>query len=146
MGKATGVDVMDSLNELFGVVAHDAFIEGSRVSNIVEELTTVDKLADDVGDLNFLATLLMPDGTLIELEILHDMTVVQSLNGLHFVTEKLEGTLVEFWVVEAEDFDGVLGAIRDSGELNLGAEARAEGSSKCIVSDISCHVLFFDLI
>ena len=142
MGKATGMDIMDGLNELFGVVAHDTFIEGARVSYIVEELATVDKLADDVCDLNFLAALLMPDGTLIELEILHDMTVVQSLNGLHLVAEKLEGTLVEFWVVEAEDFDGVLGAIRDSGEFNLGAEARAEGSSKCIVSDVCCHVLF----
>ena len=142
MSKATGMDVMDGLNELFGVVAHDAFIEGSRVSNIVEELATVDKLADDVCDLNFLSALLVPDGILIELEILHDVTVVQSLNGLHLVAEKLEGTLVEFWVVEAEDLDGVLGAIRYCGEFNLGAEARAEGSSKCIVSDISCHVLF----
>ena len=76
MGKATSVDVMDGLNELLGVVADDALIEGSRVSDIVEELTTVDKLADDVGDLDFLSSLLVPDGILIELEILHDVTVV----------------------------------------------------------------------
>ena len=76
MGKAASVDVMDGLNELLGVVAHDALIEGSRVSDIVEELATVDKLADDVGDLDFLSSLLVPDGILIELEILHDVTVV----------------------------------------------------------------------
>ena len=125
MGETTSMNVMDGLNELLGVVAHDAFIEGSRISNIVEELATVDKLADDVGDLNLLTGLLMPDGTFIELEILHDVTVVQSLNGLHLVAKKLESTLVEFWVVEAEDLDGVLGAIRYSGEFNLGAEAAA---------------------
>ena len=130
MGKATGMDVMDGLDELFGVIAHDAFIEGARVSNIVEELATVDKLADDVCDLHLLSVLLVPDGILIELEVLDDVTVVQGLHGLHLVAEKLEGTLVEFWVVESEDLDGVLGAIRDSGEFNLGAEARAEGSSE----------------
>ena len=141
MGKATSVDVVDGLNELLGVVAHDALIEGSRVSDIVEELATMDKLADDVGDLDFLSSLLVPDGILIELEILHDVTVVQGLHGLNLVAEKLEGTLVEFWVVESEDLDGVLGAICDSGEFNLGAEARTEGSTKSIVSNVSGHVL-----
>ena len=123
MGKTTSMNVVDGLNELLGVVAHDAFTEGSRVCHIVEELATVDKLADDVGDLNFLAALLMPDGTLIELEILHDVTVVQGLHGLHLVAEKLEGTLVEFWVIETEDLDSVLGAIWDCGEFYLGTEA-----------------------
>jgi len=143
VGKAASVDVMDGLNELFGVVAHDALIKGSRVCNIIEELATVDKLTDNVGDLNFLSALLVPDGIFIELEILHDVTVVQGLHGLHLIAEKLESALVEFWVIESEDFDGVLGAIGDSGEFNLGAEARSEGSSKCIVSDVSCHVLSF---
>jgi hypothetical protein len=114
---------MDGLNKLLGVVAHDALIEGSRVSDIVKELATVDKLADDVGDLDFLSSLLVPDGILIELEILHDVTVVQSLHGLNLIAEKLEGTLVEFWVIESEDLDGVRSAICDSGEFNLGAEA-----------------------
>ena len=103
----------------------------------------MDKLADDVCDLHLLSVLLVPDGILIELEILHDVTVVQGLNGMHLIAEKLEGTLVEFWVVESEDLDGVLGAIRDCGEFNLGAEARSEGSSKSILSDVSCHVLSF---
>jgi len=143
VGKATGMDVMDGLNELLGVVAHDTLVEGSRVCHIVEELATVDKLADDVCDLNLLSVLLVPDGILIELEILHDVTVVQGLNGMHLIAEKLEGTLVEFWVVESEDLDGVLSAIWNSGEFNLGAEARSEGSSKSILSDVSCHVLSF---
>ena len=123
MGKTTSMNVVDGLNELLGVVAHDAFTEGSRVCHIVEELATVDKLADDVGDLNFLAGLLMPNGTLIEFEILNDVTVVQGLHGLHLVAEKLEGTLVEFWVIETEDLDSVLGAIWDCGEFYLGTEA-----------------------
>ena len=123
MGKTTSMNVVDGLNELLGVVAHDAFTEGSRVCHIVEELATVDKLADDVGDLNFLASLLMPNGTLIEFEILHDVTVVQGLHGLHLVAEKLEGTLVELWVIETEDLDSVLGAIWDCGEFYLGTEA-----------------------
>ena len=67
---------MDGLNELLGVVAHDALIERTRVSDIVEELAAMDKLTDDVGDLDFLSCLLVPDGILIELEILHDVTVV----------------------------------------------------------------------
>ena len=123
MGKTTSMNIVDGLNELLGVVAHDAFTEGSRVCHIVEELATVDKLADDVGDLNFLAGLLMPNGTLIKFEILHDVTVVQGLHGLHLVAEKLEGTLVELWVIETEDLDSVLGAIWDCGEFYLGTEA-----------------------
>jgi hypothetical protein len=132
---------MDGLNELLGVVAHDAFIEGSRVCHIVEELATVDKLADNICDLDFLSGLLMPDGILIELEILHDVTVVQGLHRLHLVAEQLEGALVELWVVETEYLNGVLGAILDRGEFNLGAEAGTEGSSKLVLSNIGCHVL-----
>ena len=46
-----------------------------------------------------------------------------ALDHLERLKGMLEGTLVEFWVVETEDLDSVLGAIWNCGEFYLGTEA-----------------------
>ena len=141
MCKALSVDVVDGLDELLGVVTNDAFFEWTRVGDVVEKLTAVDELTDDVGDIDLITILLVPDSVLVELVVLHDVLVIQGLNGLDFVTEQLEGPLVELWVVEAEDFDGVLGAIRARAQLDFGAEAAAKRPSERVLSDCRCHSL-----
>jgi hypothetical protein len=50
--------------------------------------------------------------------------------GLNFFLEKLEGTLVEILVVEAEDLEGVFGAILRGTDLDLGRETGAQGPTK----------------
>ena len=87
MGKATSVDVMNGLNELLGVVAHDALLERPRVRHVVEELATVDQLADYVGDGDLISILLVPDGVLVELEVFDDVLVVERLHRLHLVAQ-----------------------------------------------------------
>jgi len=80
MSEALGVDVVDGLDELFGVVANDALLEGARVRYVIEELAAVDKLADDVGHRDPLTGLLGPGRVFIEFEILDDMLVVERLD------------------------------------------------------------------
>ena len=87
MGETLGVDVVDGLDQLLGVVAHDALLERARVRHVVEELATVDQLADDVGDGDLISILLVPDGVLVELEVLDDVLVVERLHRLHLVAQ-----------------------------------------------------------
>ena len=87
MGKTTSMNVVDGLNELLGVVAHDALLERTRVRHVVEELATVDQLADDVGDGDLISILLVPDGVLVELEVFDDVLVVERLHRLHLVAQ-----------------------------------------------------------
>ena len=99
MSEALSVDIVDGLDQLLGVVADDALLEGARVRNVVEELTTVNKLTDDVGNFDCLTRLLGPSRVFIEFEILDDVLVVECLDRLHLILEQLKGSLVEFWVV-----------------------------------------------
>lgn len=87
MGETLGVDIVDGLDQLLGVVAHDALLERPRVRHVVEELATVDQLADDVGDGDLISILLVPDGVLVELEVFDDVLVVERLNRLHLVAQ-----------------------------------------------------------
>ena len=87
MGEALGVDIVDRLDQLLGVVAHDALLERPRVRHVVEELATVDQLADDVGDGDLFSILLGPDGVLVELEVFDDVLVVERLHRLHLVAQ-----------------------------------------------------------
>jgi len=81
------VDVVNGLDELLGVVAHNSLVEGARVGDVVEQLTAMDKLANDVGNLDLSATLFVPDSILVKLEIFHDMLVVEGLNRLYFISQ-----------------------------------------------------------
>lgn len=87
MGETLGVDIVDGLDQLLGVVAHDALLERPRVRHVVEELATVDQLADDVSDGDLISILLVPDGVLVELEVFDDVLVVERLNRLHLVAQ-----------------------------------------------------------
>ena len=126
MRESFRVDVMDGLDELLRVVAHYALLEGTRVGDVIEKLTTWDKLAHDECYLHKLATLLFPGGVPVELVVLDNVTVLESLDRLDLVLQQLEGSLVELWIVQAEDLDGPLVALRVRGELHFGAEAGAE--------------------
>ena len=87
MGETLGVDIVDGLDQLLGVVAHDALLERPRVRHVVKELATVDQLADDVSDGDLISILLVPDGVLVELEVFDDVLVVERLNRLHLVAQ-----------------------------------------------------------
>ena len=139
MGEALGVNVVDGLNELLGVVADNLLVEGARVGNIIEELATWHKLANDVGDLDKLTVLLFPGRVLVELEVLYDVAMLKALNRFDLVLEELEGSLVELWVVKAEDLHGILVAIWSSCKFDLGTESRAESLSKRILVNRGSH-------
>ena len=87
MSESLCVDVVNGLDELLGVVAHNSLVEGARVGDVVEQLTAMDKLANDVGNLDLSATLFVPDSILVKLEIFHDMLVVEGLNRLYFISQ-----------------------------------------------------------
>ena len=111
--------------------------------DVVEELASMDKLAHDVSNLHLLTILFVMDGAFIELEVFDDMLVVERLDWLNLVSKQLECPLIEFWVVETENFDGVLLAIGASAQLDLCAEAGAEGSSESVLSNSGCHTFFY---
>lgn len=87
MSETLCVDVVNGLDELLGVVAHNSLVEGAGVGDVVEQLTAMDKLANDVGNLDLSATLFVPDSILVKLEIFHDMLVVEGLNRLYFISQ-----------------------------------------------------------
>ena len=87
MSETLCVDVVNGLDELLGVVAHNSLVEGARVGDVVEQLTAMDKLANDVSNLDLSATLFVPDSILVKLEIFHDMLVVEGLNRLYFISQ-----------------------------------------------------------
>ena len=62
MRESFRVDVMNGLDELLRVVAHNALLEGTRVGDVIKKLTTWDKLAHDECYLHKLATFLFPGG------------------------------------------------------------------------------------
>lgn len=87
MCESLGMNVVDGLNELFGIVADDALLEGARVGNIVKQLTAVDKLTDDVGHGDLLAIFLVQSRILVEFEVLHDVFMVEGLDRLNFILQ-----------------------------------------------------------
>ena len=141
--ETLSVDVVNRLDQLLRVVTHNALIEGARVGYVVEELTTVDKLADDVGDLDLLAILFLPDGVLVEFVILDDVLVVEGLHRLNLVLQQLEGPLAELWVIQTEDFDGKFLALRVGAKFDFGAEAGAKGAAESVLSNCGGHFSLF---
>lgn len=139
MGESLRVDVVHRLNELLGVVSDDSLVEGARVGYIVKQLTTVDKFADNVGYLDLVTVLFVPHGILIELEILHNVLVIQSLNRLDLISQQLESSGVEVWVIKSEDLYGIFSTILSGTKLDLGAESRAKGSSNSVSSKCRSH-------
>lgn len=87
MCESLGMNVVDGLNELFGVVADDALLEGARVGDVVKQLTAVDKLTDDVGHGDLLAIFLVQSRVLVEFEVLHDVFMVEGLDRLNFILQ-----------------------------------------------------------
>ena len=73
----------------------------------------------------------MPSCALLKLKILDHVFVVKACCGLHFLFQKLESSLVEIGVVEAEDFEGVLSSVLSRTQLDLGAETLSESSADC---------------
>lgn len=58
VSESLGVDVVNGLDELFGVVTHDGLIEGAGVRNVVKKLAAWHKLLNDVSHVDLLAILL----------------------------------------------------------------------------------------
>ena len=126
MREALGVDVVDTLEHLLEEVTADGLSEGARVGNVVEKLTSWDHFLSDVGNLDLLSTLLVPNCVLLEFKVFDDVLVVELGGGIDLLLQELEGLVIEVRVVQAEDFQGVLRAILGSSELNLGGEAGSE--------------------
>lgn len=143
VGESLCVDVMHRLNELLGVVSDDSLVEGARVGDIVKQLATVDKFTDNVGYLDLITALFVPHGILVKLEILHNVLVIQSLNRLDLVSQQLESSGVEIWVIKSEDLNGIFSTILSGTKLDLGAESRAKCSSNSVSSKCRSHLLFY---
>ena len=117
------MDVVDALEHLFEEVSADVFLEGARVGDIVEELTALDHLLSNVGDIDGATVALDPLSLLLEFKVFDDMSVLQLGGGIDLFLEQLEGFVVEVGVVEAEDLESILGTVLGSGVLDLGGEA-----------------------
>lgn len=87
MRETTRVDVVDSLDELLGVVSGDTLAEGPRVCDEVEKLTARNKLANDIGNFDLLSVLFVPNGAFIEFKIFEDVLVIKHVDRLNFVAE-----------------------------------------------------------
>ena len=151
MREAFGVDVVDTHEHLLEVVSANCLIEGSRVRNIVKQFTTRDHLLDDVCDFNGGAVLLVHSCTLSEFKVLDDVLIIKLGGSLNFLPKKSEGTLVEMFVVIAEDLKGVLGSVLRGTDLDFGRETGAQGPTKsvsierCGLSSYVLYHLYFNL-
>ena len=130
VGEALGVDVVNTLKHLLEEVLADLLAEGARVGDVVEELTASDHLLSDVGYLNLLSTRLGHSGAFLKFEVLDHVLMVKLRGGINLLLEKLEGTLVKLWVIEAEDLEGILSTVLGGSELDLGRETGAKSSSE----------------
>ena len=111
MSESFSVNIVNGLDQLFGIISDDSLIEGARIGNVVKQLSAMDKFADNVSNGDLLAAFLVPDGILVEFEILYDVFVVESLHRLNFVAQKLERSGIEIRVIESEDLDGIFGSV-----------------------------------
>ena len=126
MGDAVAVHVEYSLEELLEVVAAGRLIECTSVGDVIEELTAIDFLLNDVGNrlvslpsllkLRFLSTSMVADHVFV-LELL-------GVLELHF--HILDCLSARAWISSIEHFDSDFLAIRCSGSVNLGGEAFAK--------------------
>lgn len=80
MCEAFRMNVVDGLDELLGVVAHNSLTEGARVGNIIEKLAARHKLTYDVGDLDKVSILLFPCSVLVEFKVLDDVAMLEALD------------------------------------------------------------------
>ena len=69
------------------------------------------------------------------------MLVVELGRCLDLLLEQLERLGVEVRIVQAEDLQGILGAVLGRAELDLGGEARSERLSKGESVESSWHFL-----
>ena len=139
MRETLGVDVVDTHEHLLEVVFANSLVEGAGVCNIVKELTAGDHLLSDVGDFNGGAVLLVHGCTLFELKVLDDVLIVKLGGSLNFLLEKSKGTLVEMFVVKAEDLEGSFGAVLGGTDLDLGRETGAQGPTESESVECCCH-------
>ena len=140
MGETLGMDVVNRLDQLLGIVSDDALLEGARIRNVIEKLTPMHQLTDNVGDLNLLAIFLVPHGVLIELIVLYNVLVVECLHTLNLVPQQLERSLIELWVVQSEYLHCELLALRVCAQFHLGAEATAKSTAESVLSNGRSHI------
>ena len=119
MRETLGVDVVQTLQHLFEVVAAHLFREGTSVGNIVEELTARDEFLHNVCDL-FVATLLLPLRLFLEGVVLDHMLVIEGGRRFDFSLEEHELLRVERGVIEIKDFKCVFGAVSCLSKLDFG--------------------------
>ena len=120
MREALGVDIVDTKEHLLEVVLCDGLREGSRVRDVIEELSTRDHLLGNVGNLNGRAIFLDHGGVFFKFEILDNVLVIKLGSCIDLFLEQLKGSVVEGWVVELEDLKGIVGSISGGTNLDFG--------------------------
>jgi hypothetical protein len=78
---------------LLEIVTADWLTEGASVCNVVEELASQDWLLSNVSNRLLFSALLVPNGILLELVVLHNVFVIELLSGLNFLLEQITKTL-----------------------------------------------------
>ena len=140
---------MDTLKHLLEVELADLLSEGTRVGDVVEELSASDHLLDDVGNVLGTTASLVEGSILLKVVIAHHIVVVKLRGRVNFLTEKLESTLVEVGVIEIEDLEGELLARLVLAYLDFGREAGAESAAESESVECGGHFdgsLFFTAV
>ena len=139
MGESFGVYVVDCLNKLLGIVAHDGFSKRARVCYVVKQFASWYKFLNDICHTDRLAVFLGHNGICVELEVFDDVAMIEVSYRSDFVLQKLKSSLVEVGVVEAENFDGALCSVLGCTKFDFGTEPGAESFAEGVASKSCSH-------
>jgi hypothetical protein len=115
------------------------FWSEATLDNIIEELATVNKLHDDVGNWNFAAVSLCLDAVGLIFDAFDDVRVLQLKHGINFFLKvgKHLGFLEWIFLFEYLYCDGA--AIYPRGQFDFAISACSESSDRRVVADCVGH-------
>ena len=138
--EALGVDVQEAEEELATVELDDRLREGAVIHDVVEELTTFNKLLDNICNTLLLSVFVDQNGLLFEFHISDDVLMVQGCRGVDLLFQESECAFVELGALQVENLNREL-LIRimvSNGLSDLSAESLSKllGESKFVIESI----------
>ena len=138
--EALGVDVEEAEEELATVELDDGLREGAVIHDVVEELTTFNKLLDNICNTLLLSVFVDQNGLFFEFHISDDVLMVQGCRGVDLLFEESECALVELGALQVENLNRelLIRIVVSNSLSDLSAESLSKllGESKSVIESI----------